>query len=80
MKYLVAFLLFVSTSFAQTTKLKIIHFNDIHAQNTPLVIKRGDSVVRVGGFAHFKTVIDSLRGVASAGGEGVLVLGPGAYF
>lgn len=80
MKYLVAILLFVSTSFAQTAKLKIIHFNDIHAQNTPLIIKRGDSGIRVGGFAHFKTVIDSLRGVASANGEGVLVLGAGDDF
>lgn len=80
MRYLVAFLLFVSTSFAQTAKLKIIHFNDIHAQNTPLTIKRGDSTIRVGGFAHFKTVIDSLRGVASTNGEGVLVLGAGDDF
>src|SRR6186713_3592204 len=80
MKYLVAFLLFASTSFAQTTKLKIIHFNDVHAQNTPLIIKRGDSTIRVGGFAHFKTVIDSLRSVASANGEGVLVLGAGDDF
>ncbi len=80
MKYLVAFLLFAWTSFAQTAKLKIIHFNDIHAQNTPLSIKRGDSVVRVGGFAHFKTVIDSLRDVVSTNGDGVLVLGAGDDF
>lgn len=80
MKYLVACFILVSTSFAQTAKLKIIHFNDTHAQNTPLTIKRGDSVVRVGGFAHFKTVIDSLRRVASAHGEGVLVLGAGDDF
>lgn len=80
MKYLVACFILVSTSFAQTAKLKIIHFNDVHAQNTPLVIKRGDSTIRVGGFSHFRTVIDSLRGVASAHGEGVLVLGAGDDF
>jgi 5'-nucleotidase/UDP-sugar diphosphatase len=80
MKYLVAIIVFATTSFAQTAKLKIIHFNDTHAQNTPITIKRGDSTIRIGGFPHFKTVIDSLRGVASANGEGVLVLGAGDDF
>lgn len=80
MNYLVVFLLLASTSFAQTAKLKIIHFNDIHAQNTPLEITRKGDKIRIGGFPHFKTVIDSLRGVASANGEGVLVLGAGDDF
>jgi 5'-nucleotidase / UDP-sugar diphosphatase len=80
MKYLIALLLIASASFAQTAKLKIIHFNDVHAQNMPLIVKRGDSTIRIGGFSHFKTVIDSLRNVASANGEGVLVLGAGDDF
>lgn len=86
MKYLITILLFVSAAFARedeaprTVRIKIIHFNDTHAQNTPFTLKRGDSVVRIGGFAHFKTVIDSLFTSAVVDGQGVLVLGAGDDF
>ena len=82
-KFLVALLLFINAAaFAgHAVKLKIIHWNDLHAQNTPMT--RKDSFgekYSVGGFAWFKAVIDSLKGVAVGNHEAHLLLDAGDNF
>jgi len=82
-KYFFFFLLLLAApSFAQrSVKLKIIHWNDFHAQNIPKGIKSSDGLQHdVGGFAYFKAVIDSLKQIASAHNEPYLVLDGGDNF
>ena len=62
-------------------KLKIIHWNDFHAQNMPMTVKGPDGTrYNVGGFVYFKAVIDSLRRNAAADHELCLLLDAGDNF
>ncbi|HYM20053.1 MAG TPA: bifunctional UDP-sugar hydrolase/5'-nucleotidase [Candidatus Kapabacteria bacterium] len=78
---IVVFLLIVPVAaFAKHTRLKIIHWNDFHAQNEPYSIRSGNKVEQIGGFAYFKSVIDSLRRVAVATDDACLALDGGDEF
>ncbi|MEP7235149.1 MAG: bifunctional UDP-sugar hydrolase/5'-nucleotidase [Ignavibacteriota bacterium] len=62
-------------------RLKIIHWNDFHAQNTPVVKKDAHGkTYSVGGFAYFKAAIDSLKRAAELENEPVLLLDAGDNF
>lgn len=81
-KVFLFFILFVSLANAQhSVKLKIIHWNDLHAQNMPMT-RKGDDGARynVGGFAYFKAVIDGLKRAAEGSHEAYLLLDGGDNF
>ena len=81
--FVAAFLLFINAAgLAQhAVKLKIIHWNDFHAQNMPMTRKDSSGAkYSVGGFAYFKAVIDSLKRVAVANHEVYLLLDAGDNF
>lgn len=82
-KVFVALVLFHSISaLAQhPLKLKIIHWNDFHAQNMPMSVKGPDGVrYNIGGYAYFKAVVDSLKEYAIANHEAYLLLDAGDDF
>ncbi len=79
------FILFLSqtlTASAQhQVRLKIIHWNDFHAQNMPMTVKGPDGTrYNVGGFAYFKAVIDSLKQAAVIEHEPFLLFDGGDNF
>lgn len=69
-----------STASATVKHLKIIHWNDLHAQLEPMTIRSGDSTRRVGGFAYLETIVDSLRDVAEAHQTACIALDGGDSF
>jgi len=71
-----------ATAFAQhPVKLKIIHWNDFHAQNTPMTKwNASNEKTSIGGFAYFKAVIDSLKQVAAINHEACMTLDAGDNF
>ncbi|MDP4229004.1 MAG: bifunctional UDP-sugar hydrolase/5'-nucleotidase [Bacteroidota bacterium] len=77
-------LLFISPGHIEAqvpVKLKIIHWNDFHAQNQPMSVKGvNGSRYNVGGFAYFKSAIDSLKYVAQSKQEAFLELDAGDNF
>jgi 5'-nucleotidase/UDP-sugar diphosphatase len=81
-KFLILFLFSfaLSAQARHSVKLKIIHWNDFHAQNMPMTVKGFDGRYNVGGFAYFKAVIDSLKRVASENQEPYLLLDAGDNF
>ena len=82
-KLLILFLLFQAPLIyaQQQLKLKIIHWNDFHAQNMPMTVKGSDGThYNVGGFAYFKAVIDSLKRAATDAQEPYLLFDAGDNF
>lgn len=78
-------ILFLSQTLAASAqhhiKLKIIHWNDFHAQNMPMTVKGPDGTrYNVGGFAYFKALIDSLKQVAVMAHEPYLLFDGGDNF
>ncbi len=49
---------------SQYKTIKIIHWNDFHAQNTTRTLRKEGKPYRVGGSAVLKAYIDSLRNLA----------------
>ena len=71
----------LSAQAQHSVKLKIIHWNDFHAQNMPMTVKGADGThYNVGGFAYFKAVIDSLKRVAVSDHEPCLLFDGGDNF
>ncbi len=74
-------ILFAPLEAGATVKhLKIVHWNDLHAQLEPFAIKQQGRTRAVGGFAYLRAVIDSLRRVAAHTDEGCLALDGGDEF
>ncbi len=76
----IIFLLIYSTACSTQHRIKFIHWNDVHAENEPFVVREGARTVRVGGFAYDKSVIDSLRSSAIKAGETPFLLDAGDEF